>query len=80
MENLLHWEDIDINEPHRVVLSRAKVPGGWFVRVASSSETVMGAAVFFYPDPNNEWMPSQDVLETKTFFPGMENLKNDIRE
>jgi hypothetical protein len=30
---------------------RAKVPGGWLVRVSSGS----GDTIAFYPDPNHTW-------------------------
>lgn len=32
-------------------VKRAKVPGGWFVRVGGGASQ----AAFFYPDPNHEW-------------------------
>ncbi len=39
------------------VVSRAKVPGGWFIRcheVNRKNETA-AAFGFFYPDPKHEW-------------------------
>jgi hypothetical protein len=38
-------------KPGPVSMSRARVPGGWFVHYSSGA--VEG--VFFYPDPNYEW-------------------------
>lgn len=54
---VLKWEEIKcemivrsfFNAPNPVL--RAKVPGGWFVRIA------VGVAdnAFFYPDPKHTW-------------------------
>lgn len=60
-DSRLHWEII-AEETARTStplggftisthVSRAKVPGGWFVKVGAGPS----APAFFYPDPNHEW-------------------------
>ena len=47
-EASLRWEEL--RSSHGVVL-RAKVPGGWLVRIGSE-------AITFYPDPEHRWLAS----------------------
>ncbi len=53
----LKWEVIRTEKPALggryevdVSLYRAKVPGGWFVKMH-----VNGVSAFFYPDPEHQW-------------------------
>ncbi len=40
-----NWEKLDYR------LSRAKVPGGWLVKITGYAEH----GIAFYPDPNHTW-------------------------
>ena len=41
------------------MVSRAKVPGGWFVYVYNAQNWETGG-VTFYPDPDHEWDGSSE--------------------
>ena len=43
-------EDISTHGTYKTGVWRAKVPGGWFVKLASAS-----TGAFFYPDPEHTW-------------------------
>jgi len=45
------WETIYSTSSGYIKLERAKVPGGWFIKVYVQD----GGGGFFYPDPNHEW-------------------------
>jgi hypothetical protein len=47
-KKLLKWE---VLESDAGWTKRAKVPGGWFVRLSHSE----GVGGFFYPDPAHSW-------------------------
>ena len=44
---MLEFKKIESNRN----VSRAKVPGGWFVTTSSQA----GETLIFYPDPEHEW-------------------------
>jgi len=46
----LAWEMIE-GEPYYRKIERAKVPGGWLIRM----EVGDGGGITFVPDPNHEW-------------------------
>ena len=45
---MLRWENLQTSS---FTGDRAKVPGGWFVRIDGPG----GIGIAFYPDPNHEW-------------------------
>jgi len=49
------WEEVDQEGAvyGTEALCRAKVPGGWLVRLCRGYESERG--VIFVPDPNQEW-------------------------
>ena len=50
------WEDI--GDPKRygsTMMLRAKVPGGWLVRLSSQTSAATAEAITFYPDANHVW-------------------------
>ncbi len=55
----LRWEEVNVTNPvfSDTVTARAKVPGGWLVRVQYRD----GVGVTFYPDPDHGWDPDADV-------------------
>lgn len=50
---MITWEQLDTNSD-QTLCYRAKVPGGWLVRVTNIGE-VDSIAVTFYPDPQHKW-------------------------
>jgi hypothetical protein len=49
---MLKWEEIKSHDGlHFVSVYRAKVPGGWLVRIMQCD----GSGLTFYPDPEHEW-------------------------
>jgi hypothetical protein len=48
-EKKIHWEDLPSTSSCSVL--RAKVPGGWLVRVWGLG----GHGLTFYPDPEHTW-------------------------
>ena len=52
----IEWQAVPstLNDPNgkteQVLLYRAKVPGGWFVKIYFD-----GVAAFFYPDAEHKW-------------------------
>ena len=55
----LRFERLQVGEPRHdfihAQLSRAKVPGGWFVCIIYVSSNVGGPSMVFYPDPEHKW-------------------------
>ncbi len=53
----VNWEYLahtNSSDSHSEALQRAKVPGGWLVKVATPSD--YGAvSITFYPDPEHKW-------------------------
>jgi hypothetical protein len=63
----IEWEDIESNRGH--TMSRAKVPGGWLVRICNEVQTIRGTgeinqldtgfewreSICFLPDPTHSW-------------------------
>jgi hypothetical protein len=47
----LVWEMIEAEPSYRQI-ERAKVPGGWLVRMEVGGS---GGGITFVPDPNHEW-------------------------
>jgi hypothetical protein len=55
-KRVVDWEDI--GDPKRygsTEMYRAKVPGGWLVRLSSRTNSATAEAVAFYPDPGHAW-------------------------
>ena len=48
---MVKWEKLEHSSEGYGSLLRAKVPGGWLVRISQSE----GEAMTFYPDPNHNW-------------------------
>jgi len=48
----IKWEKVNANEDLQHYTHRAKIPGGWLVKVFVYGE---GVGVTFVPDPNHEW-------------------------
>jgi hypothetical protein len=52
----LKWERVgtmdDFGGESTVIALRAKVPGGWLIKISDASENFQ---VTFLPDPNHEW-------------------------
>jgi hypothetical protein len=46
----LFWEMVEAEPSYRKI-ERAKVPGGWLIRM----EVAGGGGITFVPDPNHEW-------------------------
>lgn len=61
----MRWEKIDDSEitvgsgflksKIHVVVSRTKVPGGWFVLTVTRYAEETSTATVFYPDPSHSW-------------------------
>ena len=56
---MLIWEEVKCEKQDKSFFSagiapmwRAKVPGGWFIRIIGAPDD---AAAFFYPDPEHLW-------------------------
>lgn len=55
-KRVVDWEDI--GDPKRYGSTetyRAKVPGGWLVRLSSRTNSATAESVAFYPDPGHAW-------------------------
>jgi hypothetical protein len=55
-KRLLEWDDI--GDPKRygsTDLYRAKVPGGWLVRLSSRTNYATAETITFYPDSDHIW-------------------------
>ena len=48
---MLNWEYLKGNKS----VSRAKVPGGWFIFVREGGHGESTGGGFFYPDPEHAW-------------------------
>ena len=48
---MLRWENLKDSGVNFTKTYRAKVPGGWLIRVWQSE----GQGITFYPDPNHTW-------------------------
>ncbi|MCG2754903.1 MAG: hypothetical protein L6247_04970 [Desulfobacteraceae bacterium] len=48
---MVKWKELKQNLRRYGSLYRAKVPGGWLVRISQSE----GEAMTFYPDPDHKW-------------------------
>lgn len=51
------WQDI--GDPAKrygsASMFRAKVPGGWLIRLSSQTNTTASEAITFYPDADHVW-------------------------
>ncbi|MBV5338786.1 MAG: hypothetical protein J0665_04395 [Deltaproteobacteria bacterium] len=47
---MIEWERLECKGAGLMPIFRAKVPGGWLIRVQSCD-----SGVNFYPDPNHSW-------------------------
>ena len=49
------WEELknDVNGVYLAHTFRAKIPGGWLIRIADING--YGCGITFYPDPNHAW-------------------------
>ena len=60
MSMSMKWEKVEIegdsmfHDPFET-MTRARVPGGWLVKVELETERSSVVNVIFYPDPNHEW-------------------------
>jgi len=49
---MIEWKDL--KSSYQVIVSRAKVPGGWLVLVrGGGADEALGLT--FYPDPEHKW-------------------------
>ena len=63
----MNWERIEnasvpygkgiFSGTHTVVMSRAKVPGGWLVLAIMVERPELTTSITFYPDPSHSWNP-----------------------
>jgi len=51
---MIVWEDVKSKGGHVHSICRARVPGGWLIRVSQAD----GEGLTFYPDSKHEWNAS----------------------
>ena len=51
----MQWQELKSNQG---IMSRAKVPGGWFVMYRGE-----GITMAFYPDPEHKWDGHSEPIE-----------------
>ena len=53
---VLEWQDIGSPKRYGITeMYRAKVPGGWLVRLSCKTNTTTSEAMTFFPDATHAW-------------------------